>query len=199
MYGHWPNLAMKAGIMFFNRTESWTETQIPRQRQGKKHRLTTILPRILAQEVSNENHSLIVVTWLKSMSGLNLFKYHTHTWGRKLGRLPRQRSMTLTALLAHVYLSVQHSKVSTAGQMWKEYAMKWDPREIKHIRLHGLFKASRSWPWMKGELSTILKPCFLGFCDLLLFSLWSAYSMLCDHWGCRAKSYTNQHTYGERE
>lgn len=82
---------------------------------------------------------------------------HTHTWDRKLSRLPTQRSMTLTTLLAHVCLSVQHSKVSTAGQMWKEHAMKWDSWEIKHIRLHWLFKASRSWPQMKGELSTVSK------------------------------------------
>lgn len=156
MDGHWPNLALKADV-FFNRTESWSETQISRQRQSWKHYLTTILPSILAWEVSNENHSLIVVMWLKSILVLTLFKHHTHTQDRKLSRLPRQRSMTLTALLTHVCLSVQHSKVSTAGQMWKEHAMKWDSWEIKHIRLHWLFKASRSWPQMKGELSTVSK------------------------------------------
>lgn len=156
MDGHWPNLALKADV-FFNRTESWSETQISRQRQSWKHYLTTILPSILAWEVSNENHSLIVVMWLKSILVLTLFKHHTHTQDRKLSRLPRQRSMTLTALLTHVCLSVQHSMVSTAGQMWKEHAMKWDSWEIKHIRLHWLFKASRSWPQMKGELSTVSK------------------------------------------
>lgn len=124
MYGHWPNLALKAGIIFFSRTESWTETQISQQRQSWKHYLTTILPRILAQDVSNENHSLIVVMWLKSILVLTPFKYHSHTWDRKLSRLPAEINdldcSPGTCLSQCPALQGKHCRTDVKSMPWNE-------------------------------------------------------------------------------